>query len=404
MTVESDDPGLELGESVIEQLFRTQFIERAQTLGAQTAQRPSDWGDEVEVRFPHDWRIWVLRPQVPLGMTRPDFVLEPSGAPCEPIAIFTDGKRWHAHPDSNKLREDSEKRRAARGLGYRVIAVTWNDLHGHALDKSWFDRSWTEKVAPTYGIPTAQLSRLTDDPLTSLMQWMASPDDERSRRAAIARALPLMARGTTTVASVSGDADSSLARLAASVLQGNTPVHGPKEWVTAHGPLAIAGRLGALGATDIALVIDDRAEALLTADFDRAWRLWLHLSNVIGWRDPEDTFTITTVGGVATGAGVGPVDVALFELTPEWARLTEHAIARERRLLARFAQAGLPLPTLGTETGDGFVLSLAWADAKVAVAWGLTEDDIKATAADGWTVLDADAADLETAVTASMEG
>lgn len=207
--VEQEAPGVELGESVIEQLFRKRFIERAEALGGHVTEIPSDWGLKVEVRFPYDGRIWMLRPQVPLGMTQPDFILEAFGRSAEPIAIYTDGRRWHAHPDSNKLREDSEKRCGARGLGYRVLAVTWSDLHDRPLGEWWFDRSWTERVAPTYGIPTAQLSRLTDDPLTSLMQWMTSPDDERSRRAAIARALPLMARGTTTVASVSGDADSS---------------------------------------------------------------------------------------------------------------------------------------------------------------------------------------------------
>jgi len=229
---------------------------------------------------------------------------------------------------------------------------------------------------------------------------MTSPDDERARRGSIARALPLLIRGTTTVPSVSGDADTSLARLAASVLQGNTPVHGPKEWVTAHGHLAIAGRLGSQGATDIALVLDDRHEALVADDFDRAWRLWLHLSNLVGWRDEAETFTITTVSGVAAGTGIGPIDLPLHELSAEWADAATYATPAERKLLARFAQAGLPLPMLGAETRDGLVLSFTWADAKVAVAWDVTDEDRAVTAAEGWTVFDADDTGVETLVAA----
>ncbi len=391
--VVEQDPGVEIGESAIEQLFRQKFIERVSAIGGQITEKPGDWGNKVEVRFPNG-RIWMLQPQVPLKMTRPDFVLEAFGAAVDPIAIYTDGKRWHAHPQCNRLRDDADKRAAARGLGYRIMALTWSDLNDAPLPADWFDKTWAATVAPSYGLPTAQISRLTDDPMTSLMSWMQDPDSERPRRGHLADALPLMTNSVSTVQSVSGVADTSLARLAASVLRGNVPVHGPKEWVTRHGRLAVAGRLGAKGATDVAVVLDDRDEALVDVEFDRSWRLWLHLSNLLGWGSDTSRSTMTTVTAVDKGSGIGPVDVAVFELQAEWVPLADLSTPTERKVLTRLAQAGLPVPTIGTETKEGLVLSFAWADAGFAIAWGLTDEDLAASAAEGWDVVDGGREDL----------
>jgi hypothetical protein len=230
--------------------------------------------------------------------------------------------------------------------------------------------------------------------MTSLMSWMQDPDAERPRRAHLAEALPLMTNSVSTVQSVSGVADTSLARLAASVLRGNVPVHGPKEWVTRHGRLAVAGRLGAKGATDVAVVLDDRDEALVDVEFDRSWRLWLHLSNLLGWGADPSRSTMTTVTAVDKGSGIGPVDVAVFELQAEWVPLADLTTPSERKVLTRLAQAGVPVPTIGTETKEGLVLSFAWADAGFAIAWGLTDEDLAASAAEGWNVVDSGREDL----------
>ncbi len=389
-------------ESAVEKLFRRKFLERAIAMGGSVAEQPGGKGSEISVRLPYDDRTWVLQPQVPLGPTKPDFVLQASGGGVDPMAIYTDGKRWHAHPEANRVRDDAEKRIAARAAGYRVVAVTWNDLVDIPLPGHWFERGWAETLAPTYGLPVAELARLTDDPLTSVMKWMSDPERERGIRARLAKAVPLL----TSVAKVraqSGTVEAPLAGLAASVLRGNVPVHGAKEWVTLHGRVALAGRLAAHGSTEVALVLDDRDAALLDEEFDRSWRLWLHLANLLGWAVGADEIAITTIVALGGGSG-GFSDGDVFELAEEWVAASEYATPAERKMLTRFARTGLPLPELGREGPAGVVLSFSWAHPRIAVAWGLADGDFTAAAAEGWTLIEAERGDVVDAVLTLLRG
>ncbi|GAA1941672.1 DEAD/DEAH box helicase [Microbacterium aoyamense] len=402
------DPGVPLSESVIEQLFRKTFIERAQALGGRVKEIPGDWGNKVQVSFPGDSRIWMLRPQVPLGPTQPDFVLEQFGGGAEPIAIYTDGKAFHAVVGCNRLADDTKKRDAARGLGHRVVAVTWADLMGDKLDTSWFVPAWAEKVAAQAQLPLTQLAKLTADPVTLLMEWMQRPDDEAKRRDTVARVLPVILQRSATSTPFGGE--SALERAARVFVEGlpKSPIPAP-DWVTAAGPLVSATRLKGGGATDFALVLDDRDEALADAGFDHAWRLWLHLSNVVGWRADMSGVEITTLSRLAaatplSAAAPGVTPTGATELPSEWASLAAYATGAERHVIDRLAAASIPLPEMGVEVGGGIPISFAWADARVAISLDLQDGEADSLTSDGWTLLDPQSDDLAAQVAALTGG
>lgn len=402
--VTDDDPGVPLGESVIEQLFRKTFIERAQALGGRVKEIPGDWGNKVQVSFPGDSRIWMLRPQVPLGPTQPDFVLEQFGGGAEPIAIYTDGKAFHAAVGCNRLADDTKKRDAARGLGYRVIAVTWADLTGKTIDHSWFTRAWAQKVAAQAQLPLTQLAKLTLDPITVLMEWMQKPVDEAKRRDTLGRVLPMILRqGAVTTPF---GAESAVER-AARVFTEGLPAAGVQapDWIVVEGSLVSTTRLKQGGMTDFALVLDDRDAALAADGFDRAWRLWLHLSNIVGWRTDMSGVEITTLSRIIASPTLeSSASSSAVELPAEWAALAEIATAAERVVIERLAAASVPLPEMGVEVGGGIPISFAWTVPRVAVAIGLQDGEPESLEADGWKLIDPQSEDLAAQVAALTGG
>lgn len=400
--VTDQDPGVPLSESVIEQLFRKTFIDRAKALGGTVKEIPGDWGNKVQVSFPGDSRIWMLRPQVPLGPTQPDFVLEQFGGGAEPIAIYTDGKAFHAVVGRNRVGDDAEKRKSARGLGYRVVAVTWADLIGHKLDASWFVPAWAEKVAAQAQLPLSQLGKLTVDPITLLMEWMQKPDDEAKRRDTLARVLPMILRQGAI--STPFEAESALERAARVFAEGlpSAGVQAP-DWIVADGPLVSTTRLKQGGVTEFALVLDDRDKALGAPDFDRSWRLWLHLSNIVGWRKDLSGVEITTRSRLDT-ASAAPSPASAVSLSAEWAALAVNATGVELAVLRQLAATSAPLPELGLEAASGIPLSFAWQEARVAIALDLQDGEHEKLQAEGWTLLDPDSSRLAADLSALIGG
>ena len=400
--VTDEDPGVPLSESIIEQLFRKVFIERARALGGSVKEIPGDWGNKVQVSFPGDGRIWMLRPQVSLGPTQPDFVLEQSGGGAEPIAIYTDGKAFHATVAHNRLADDADKRRAARGLGYRVVAVTWADLVDDRLDPSWFVRPWAEKVAAQAQLPLSQLGKLTVDPITLLMEWMQKPDDEAKRRDTLARVLPMILKQSAVSTPFGGE--SALERAARVFTEGLPKTAVPAaDWVTAQGQLVSTTRLKQHGATEFALVLDDRDDALAATGFDRSWRLWLHLSNIVGWRGDMSGVEITTRSRLST-VTAAPSPASAPDLPPDWASLAENARDDELAIITQLAGAALPLPRMGVEATGGIPLSFAWPKAKVTIALGLQNGEHEELEAEGWTLVDPDSTTLAADVSALIGG
>ena len=148
----------------------------------------------------------------------------------------------------------------------------------------------------------------------------------------------------------------------------------PGMWVVRQDAVAFSTRMGSQGHSEFALMIDDRDEAVSTDDFVDAWRLWLHLSNIIGWRDDlagVEILALSQVGGVAPVADIGVVDMPVSPIAVEWQALSEAATSAERRVIARLATVpDMPVPTMGVELGDGIPFSFVWERLRVAATTG----------------------------------
>ena len=402
-----DDPGVSLTESAIEQLFRQRFIDRSETLGARPKQVPGDTGVKVQLTFPGTGRTWVLTPQVHVGPSKPDFVLETHGGGVAPIAIYTDGKQYHASHSHNRLADDAEKRRALRGLGYRVLAITWGDLNDDPLEHDWFDSAFAEQAAPMFGIAHSRLDRFTRDPLTMLMSWMQDPTSELTSLTHTANMLPLLL--TRQAARV--DTNQTGNEVAVELLDGREVATGPEAmtFATRHHALAYVSKNKQARQMDLSLVLDDRLEAIDTAAFERSWRLWLHLSNVAGWNDESSSVEIGTYSAVAAALSApvveGAVDAISAELPIEWQQAAEFASVEEQVVLRALHTGGVHItPDVGIETDDGTPLSVAWEAQRVTLDLGLTPDEQSALTEAGWRVLAAGSPSLIESAVAELRG
>lgn len=385
-----DDPGVSLTESAIEQLFRQRFIERAETLGASAQQVPGDSGIKVQLSFPNTNRTWMLTPQVNVGATKPDFVLEAHGGGTEPVAIYTDGKMYHASERHNRLADDAEKRRSLRARGHRVLAITWDDLNSSPLTHDWFEPGFAEQAAPVFGIPHSRLDRFTHDPLTFLMSWMQDPTSEAANLAKAADMLPmLLVRGATKI----DGADQGATSLAIDLLDGQaSEVSGDSlTFARRDHSLALVSRTRQSRQMDLALVLDDRVEALDTDAFSHSWRLWLHLSNLAGWHSSPSAVEISTYREVSSWGNHsvgGPVDVVHAQLPVEWEAAADLTSVEERVIIERLIVAGITrVPDVGVETDEGIPLAIAWESVRVTLDLGLEGSEKSELRASGWTVV-----------------
>ena len=385
--------------SAIESYFRDVFIKRAKTLGASVKELPGDWGNKVQVTFPSSRRVWMLRPQVALGPTTPDFVLEQHGGGVVPIAIYTDGLKFHASPLHNRISDDAYKRRSARDLGYQVLAVTWPDVERAMAETAepaleWFNKEAAGAFTGQYGISLSALDHVGDNPVTQLMEWMQDPDNAISRWRSIARALPIMA--LQPLGAFIALSDDSLAETADRLLR-REPLSAHQSttsWHLSLGHTTLVTRLLDGVKTESVLVLDDRDETVASDGFAHSWRTWLRLSNLL--LDEAQISALSELGQSRSLDGVENVST----LHGDWAVLMSQATSAERAVLAALAEVKIaPVPLLGLELGDGIPVSFAWPANKLAAVSGLAPEDVEEITASGWRVVDLDATAIISALT-----
>ncbi|KIP98794.1 DEAD/DEAH box helicase [Curtobacterium flaccumfaciens] len=390
------DPGVQDPESHLEQWFRKVFKERVTALGASLKEIPGEWGSTIQVTLPGQHRTWSLRPQQLVGGTRPDFVLEASGAHVPPVAIYTDGFAYHASPANLRLADDAMKRQGLRDLGYRVVALTWDDLRrlrdGEAEpDLNVFDPSSSLKFAGPFQLTPADVKMLEENPVTMLMGWIQNPEEAAARTERLADALPILAIPRGRMVAESGSIVEQAIVLALDSAGSLTA--GPTSWTLRSAHLAMLARrpVGVKGSTppETALVLDDGPEALTAPGFREAWQRWLRLSNLLGARLAEPV-TITT----ASAAAVIPLAHATQvpaetrdDLSSEWKELIALAEAEEASILGRLAELGVAVPVLGHETTSGLPIPVAWPGELIALDAGLNDADRYELLSDGWSLV-----------------
>jgi hypothetical protein len=407
-------PPQEDPESHLEQRFRKLIASRLKTLGAAITEVPKASGNALKFTLPGAPRQWTLTPQVNLENSRPDFVLETNDTTVPTVAVFTDGRRFHATAAHNRLAEDAGKREILRGTGRIVLGVTAQDVadaeRGVTSAPQWFSEQTVGQLItrPDFMATPAAYENLRKGPVDWLVDWVAMPASASVRT--VARAVPMFLLSAAHQVQVAGDVPlSRVAREA--LLEEKAPSSGPRRvMLRRSGALAVAVELRD-GVVDVAAVLDDR-DSVLDAAHAVAWRQWLQLSNALALRDwPTDITTVSrtvpTATAVATSVAIASIDVPQG-LSPEWISAHEAAApGPERTLILILARHGnLPAPVVGAEGPHGIPLDISWPRLHIAVASAndmLDEDrdDLKHA---GWSVVDADPDAIVAAVAAAAPG
>jgi len=372
-------------ESHLEQQFRKVLTERLTALGSAMVTVPGAWGNSIRFTLPGSPRQWTLTPQVIIENSKPDFLLETNDTQVPAVAIFVDGRTYHATPQHNRMAEDAGKREVLRGTGRLVLSVSAADLNDPGAP-SWFGQAMVGSLIAQQQLMTAPAAyqRLRLGPVDWLLEWVLAPAPDETR--VTARAVPLFLMNGATRLLVAEDL--TLEGIATDVLTGSATPSGVRPVaVWRDGPLVAAFEM--VGNTvRVAVVLDDRADSIDGAHGD-GWRSWLRLSNALALRDWPTV--VTTVSRVASGADVEPDTGVDLDLPLAWRPLYQAAREGIERELV-FALAVLPnvaVPVLGFEGPDGIPIDIAWPGRRLAIALeGMPDVDRSDLRAAGWTVLD----------------
>src|SRR5262249_9443819 len=154
------------------------------------------------------------------------------------VAIFADGRAYHAVPARNRLAEDAEKRAILRDTGRIVLAITLQDLLDSARDAvtppDWDDAALPANLLPVQSLQASPgaYAALGRGPSDWLIDWVSAPAP--ADVAAVARAIPMfMAPGA---AAVRVPDNAGLAGVARSILYGEPVSGGRSVQVNRSGP------------------------------------------------------------------------------------------------------------------------------------------------------------------------
>ncbi|MBB5832516.1 DEAD/DEAH box helicase [Brachybacterium aquaticum] len=439
---------VELGavsESSLERRFRNAYIHAMRSIdGADVTTR----GSSISVRY--DERTFTLESQVDIAGSRPDFVLTWPGSDVKGVAIFTDGREFHATAAKNRVADDAIKRMRLRRAGYLTLSITEADLTEDAARREDLDSDRAQGALPAFVDPVtvrqwadAGAQYRTLEPLLRATPFGLLTEivtrGKVDRLNTLAAALPvLMVKGgdqssLTTLGEVSAE------RIGTELLSGTRPApfSDPTRLAVAKArdEVAAVGQPGPLRFS-LTLVLDDRDEALRRGSSADSWRTWLQLANLAQGDPFGDTLRLTTVSLVEAGIDVTsdgaaapripsaeeptaqptreqteapttptptplPADVVAVpelddaeagHLSPEWQdALDEAADEIERRLITLVSRYDIEPPIIGDEYGEGTPLEIAWPDRKVGVtAEELSPRERTALEQQGWAIVGPD--------------
>lgn len=388
-------------ESHLEVKFRKALVDRLSKYGAHIKVTPGIRADKVEFRLPGAKHIWWLEPQVDIHGTRPDFVLSTADPDIPRIAVYTDGYVFHASPEHNRVADDAAKRQTLRDAGVIPWAVTWEDIDAFERDGLLSPPAWfTDKAAGMVQsgkspLKPALLAAIQHDAVSQLWQWIRDPDVEGW--SALSNAVPLLAAAKSkpfrsAVTTLGDYAHASMVEADA------TPSAGPNPcWMYSHGPLRFAAGAtsNAAPSTAVVLLLDSRDETIAKPGYQDAWREWLHLSNLLGFKHVAPAIGAVTLAYSEVPVLVEPEGLSLH-VAPEWLELMEYATETEKSALSLLSEIdGIPLPELGYETEDGAPLDIAWPTFGAVLSLGTQHHgDLP----DGWKWVALDKAEIRAAL------
>ncbi|MCU1700467.1 MAG: box helicase [Mycobacterium sp.] len=386
-------------ESFLERDFYCSFIARLKLMGAAVVERPGTYGPSATITLQGSPpRKWSLRPQVSLDFVKPDFVLQTADPDIPRIAIFADGRAFHAgNGDRNRVANDADKRAALRKAGYLVWSFGHDDLQrfkvGDAVEPAWFDQKAASVVTSRFHVQPSLVRLQAKDPVSQLLEFIIDPDIDAWKH--FSRWMPyLFVRADNRVHAESDRVGTA----AIAALDGAPPFPDSGSDVcwsyVAGGVTVTAGVHATSDPPRSVLAVDDRDDRLEYLD-GVAWKEWIRLSNWLGISDPGRVTTRTLLDVVPAVAPDGGQDAVL---AAEWQALLGESISdAERSLIRNLAESGTTAPVLGFETDAGDVLDMVWVDARVAVVFEAGD----AEPPDGWTLCPPDATRIIEALTSN---
>lgn len=420
---------IQTGESHLEAQFRAAFTEMVTSRGGKLTKTYTPGGTQLNFSLANSAVHWKLRPQVPLGHTTPDFILEANNPNLPKIAIYTDGYTFHATQTYSNIADDAQKRNVLRDMGYVVMAVTSQDLgeNAGAYAPAWLQ----ENLMPTIGLllgsqADSSVYKAIDQGAMSMLWYFISSESAESlaRAATIGAFMWTMASGLKSVATQRGGG--SLEALAGELLGKSindgtfTGAIAAAGWaegeytLTAHQEsdnfhlvqvLSTANAGGPHIQMRSLVVHDDTDAAMASAGHRDSWRAWLRTSNILTWGTHGYSMaTATMIAGKAGMVASAPVLKPVSAIEANWnldqlglepgelAVLLELAsIVENQPELAGTIRADLEV---GAESDSGATIDLAWPNSKVAFMVDRDQDELNEIRDEGWTVFTEETEDL----------
>ena len=317
-------------ESFLERDFYFPFLERLKLMGATVVEKPGTYGPSATITLQGKKpRKWSLRPQVSLGFVKPDFMLQTADPAIPQIAIFGDGRAFHATPDNNRIADDADKRAALRSAGYLVWSFGHDDLQrfksGEPAEPAWFDQKAASIVTGQFHVQPGLVRLLAKDPVSQLLEFMVDP--EVDAWAKFGTYLPfLFVRSDNRARS---DVE-SIAAAATATLDGATPFPqaGPDVcWAFTEGGVTVTAGVHTMADPPRAvLAVDDRDEQIGNLD-GKAWKEWLRLSNWLGLSDRHRVTTYSLLSAAPVPAAAPSEEGTL---PAEWQTVFAEAVSDAR--------------------------------------------------------------------------
>ncbi|SUE13269.1 dead/deah box helicase [Rhodococcus gordoniae] len=374
-------------ESPLEKEFYAAFVERLRSIGATVKESPGTYGPSATVVLPgKKIRTWKLTPQVHMANSKPDYELSTTDPEIPRIALFADGRKYHAMAGCNRVADDAGKRAILRDSGHLVWSFGHEDLQRFkenvAATPTWLSEQATTNMMKAGNLRPALVKLLSADPITMLLAFISDPDLEAWET--VGRWLPFGFVGGSNRSKGDGD---TIAAAALDLLNGGKPSFGDGVdmcWSYTDGPLTVTATMRTgTRAMNAVVVVDDHDDQLEILD-GRAWKEWLRLSN---WFGLGGSHRITTrkLLELDTSAPVEAPTAAT--LSPEWQELFDSTVSdAEKQLVLALAESGVPVPELSYETDDGDVVDFAWGEHRIGVLLAPNDEVARTMAESGWTM------------------
>jgi hypothetical protein len=377
------------------------------------------------------WRVAPLVNVTAGGLTtQPDFLLTRQDAPDAKVAVYLDGREFHASPEHNRLADDATKRAALRASGLRVWSITWDDVTRFEASLGPTGKTDTYSLVPPVvakpiearppGGDPARARLVWGNPIDFLLAYLAAPGAPVWSATALELAL-----GTLRTAKVRPrhlEPDDLHNELLALVAADPLPEAGPGTvvWgatVVCEGGLPLVlhgtradppGTLGVLG-----MLADDPA-VMGSPEHGRAWQAWLHWANVTqflplpSYGQPADLRTAQFWAGSsasqfrAAHLPLGTTASIAEELLGDWAEVIAGVRAGGgdeasvvEAVLRQVAAQGGEVPEVGHEVGeDGWPVEVAWPAHRLAIVVDVHPQRDAALRELGWNIWPAETAEL----------